>query len=248
MDTKFSILTVEDDIAIGETLKALLEKHGFRSILAKNGKEGLSIIDMEKPDLVITDVMMKGMDGFEFLAEIRKKPATELLPVIMLTARIDLQSKLHGLRLGADDYLTKPFEFQELYLKINNLLNTRIKILENPPDYQRRISEKSESEAFLNKLESIVKERIENEDLKINQIAELLNMSLSTFQRKIKKFTGKSAVAWLNEYKLTKAQVLIKLDHGTLSEIASKCGFRSLSYFSTSYKQFYGRNPSRDYP
>lgn len=247
-DMKFTILTVEDDIAIGETLTVLLEKYGFDSILAKDGSEGLSMIDAEKPDLVITDVMMGGMNGFELLAEIRRRPGTELLPVIMLTAKIDLRSRLHGLELGADDYLTKPFEFQELYLKISNLLNTRIKIQQSPEATRHKGFEKSEKEAFLNKLESIVDERMEAQDLKINVIADLLNMSLSTFQRKIKKFTGKSAVSWLNDYKLTRARKLIRLGYGTLSEIATKCGFKSLSYFSTSYKQFFGRNPSSDYP
>ena len=121
------LLVIEDDLNIRESLAEMLDLHGFEVLLAENGRTGLRLAMENLPGLIITDIMMPEMNGFEMLSSLRKQQQTELVPVIVLTAKVELESKLKGLELGADDYLTKPFAFRELHLKINNLLQTREK-------------------------------------------------------------------------------------------------------------------------
>jgi len=244
----YSILVIEDDRSIRESLVELLEVSGFKVLTANNGKKGLECINRLIPDLVLTDIMMPEMDGFEVLKNIRSNPKTELLPVIMLTAKVDLNSKLHGLGLAANDYITKPFQFKELHLKISNLLNTRNKLL-----YQSNASFDTNTitsgdQIFLKKLRLLLDQNIDQPKLQVDFLAEHLCMSPSTLQRKVKKITGKPTVQVVKEYKLRRAQEMVISGYGTLSEIAFKSGFNSLAYFSSCYKDFFGKSPKKDLP
>lgn len=246
---KYHILLIEDEQAIRESLSEMLEIFGHKVVGAINGKEGLEQLEVVIPDIIITDVMMPEMDGFDFLKAIRKKEEYSMIPVIMLTAKVDVESKLHGLELGADDYITKPFEFRELNLKINNILKSRERIIElatqeDPLD--KKII--SQEEIFLKKFRLLLDESLGNVELNVSFLAKHLNMSSSTLQRRVQKIIGQPTVQVIKEYKLVRAQRMIKANYGTLSEIAFKTGFKSLAYFSTSYKEHFGHSPKEDLP
>jgi len=243
----YQILIVEDDAAIRESLTELLEVNNFRVRQAVNGKKGLEEVNGKLPDLILCDIKMPIMDGYEFLINIRKNAATELIPVIMITAKVDFESKLHGLELGVDDYITKPFEFKELFLKVTNLLNTRKKIAQSLSVLPLTTSFQSQDEVLIKKLKLIIEENIERSSISVEDIAKQLFMSTSTFQRKIKCIINKTPNQFIKEYRLKRAKSMIQLNYGTLSEIAFKTGFTSLSYFSASYKNFFGHNPKADY-
>lgn len=242
------ILVVEDEPSIRESLRDLLEIEGYQVLTAPNGESGLTILRQHKPDLIISDVMMPKMSGFEFLKAIRSNAETELIPVIMLTAMVELESKLEGLGLGADDYITKPFVFKEVNLRINNLLERRKKLFNAGYVSTKAPEAVSQEVIFLKKLNLLVEEQLEEPKLSISMLAAQLHMSLSTFNRKAKKVTGKAPVQYIKEYKLQKARKMIRLNYGNITEIARKCGFSSSSYFSTSYKEFYGCSPKSDIP
>lgn len=246
---KYNILLVEDEQAIRESLSEMLEISGHDVISAINGKDGLQLLETNTPDIIITDVMMPEMDGFDFLKAIRKTGNHNMVPVIMLTAKVDIDSKLHGLELGADDYITKPFEFRELNLKINNILKSRERIFElatQEDSFDKKII--SQEEIFLKKFRLLLEESLGKEELNVSFLANHLNMSSSTLQRRVQKVIGKPTIQVIKEYKLASAQRMIKGNYGTLSEIAYKTGFKSLAYFSASYKDHFGKSPKEDLP
>jgi len=245
LNTQHHILIVEDEKAIRESLQDMLEINGYVVAIAENGLEGLKSIQEQKPNLIISDVMMPFMDGFELLRVMKSSFETELIPIIMLTAKVELESKLYGLELGADDYITKPFEFRELNLKINNLLVKHKKLTDN---INRGVKATSQDVVFIKKLHLLLDEQIDNSKLSIDIIASQLNMSISTFSRWHKKIIKSSPNQYLKEYRLNRAKEMIQLNYGNVSEIALKTGFSSLSYFSTVYTDFFGINPSDDYP
>ncbi len=231
-----------------ESLQDMLEINGYEITLAENGLKGLDAIQQQRPDLIISDVMMPEMDGFELLEKIREDTQTELIPVVMLTARVELESKLRGLELGADDYITKPFEFRELNLKISNLLRRREKLIHSSHTMPAKPSGMSQDAVFLKKLHLLLDELIEDPKLQMDAIASQLNMSLSTFNRRLKKVTGKAPNRYVKEYRLERSRQMIRLNYGNLSEVAFKTGFSSLSYFSSCYKEHFGTSPKADIP
>ncbi|MDC3337219.1 response regulator [Flavobacteriales bacterium] len=242
----YDILIVEDELAIRMSLVDLMEISGFQVRSAENGLEGVRKVQEKTPDLIISDVMMPELDGYGFLEEIRANKETTLIPFIFLTAKVELESKLQGMELGADGYITKPFEFRELNLKVRNLLITKQKVLQNALTKPGLVKEHSQDTIILKKLNLIMEEQLENSELTTDQLAISLNMSLSTFTRKLKKLSNKSPNQFMKEFRLIRAKQMVELSYGSLSEIARKTGFSTLSYFSHSYKEFYGKSPSEE--
>lgn len=242
------ILLIEDDYGVRESLADMLEMNGFEVLQADNGLTGIRMLENHVPDIVVSDIMMPIMSGFDVLRKAKSNPKTELTPVLLLTAKVDLESKLRGLEYGANDYLTKPFEYRELLLKITNTLNLYSKLKVQAIEDTKSVEHTSSNDVFINKVHLLLEEYLQKQDLKMDDIADKLHMSPSTLQRKIKKITGLSPIKYINEYRLKKAKSMIKINYGNLSEIAEKTGFGSISYFSTSYKNFFGNNPKSDFP
>lgn len=250
------ILIVEDDAAILEILVELLKFKGYSVRTAVNGVEGLVAIEKKIPDLLLLDVMMPEMNGFEVLKQLRSEHRTELLPVIILTAKVDLESQIKGLSLGADDYVLKPFEFDVLDLKIKNLISKQNKMINAgtkttsdssfPPFALIPDSVGSREIAFINKLNAILDQQISNPKLSIADISESLDISTSTFNRKLKKVCNITPNSYLMQFRLNRAKEMIHTNSGNISQIAVKIGFSSLSYFSIQYKKYFGSNPSRE--
>lgn len=251
-EDKISILVAEDNADLRLYLKTLLDPL-YHVSLARHGKEALQILESTiseekaKIDLVITDLMMPEMDGFTLLERLRKEKDFALIPVIMLTARTGISDKLRALRLGVHDYLTKPFEEDELLARIENLsqwakerkLELTEKSLEEPPVF-------SHEEAWVQEVEAWVTQHFRSTEIKVIDWAISLNLSESQFRRKLKQATGLTPQQYLQEYRLKEARKLLENQIvSTVAEAAYEVGFSAADYFSKVFQKRFGKRPSQ---
>ena len=242
-----SILLVEDNPDVTAYISSFLD-HQYSIMSAENGKEGLKKVLDKYPDLIISDVMMPEMDGFEFCQKVKSDERISHIPVILLTAKADLDSKIEGLEFGADDYVTKPFEARELQIRVKNLIEQRTKLREkfsalvdlNPAD----IAASSMDEQLLNRLLAVFEDHMEEPDFSIEQLAREIGMSRSHLNRKIQALTNVSTSEFIRTLRLQRAARLLSNASGTVSEIAYKVGFNNLSYFSKTFRKHFGKLPS----
>jgi len=198
--------------------------------------------------MVISDVMMPEMDGYQLCAALKGNEKTSHIPVILLTARAAEKDKLSGLETGADDYLTKPFNSRELHARVRNLIRLRRelqkrfqhKALLTP----RRVSEPSVEEAFLMRLMQALEENLADETFSVESLSATLNMGRRQLHRKIKAVTGETPGGFIRSVRLQRARQLLEAGAGTVSEIALRTGFGSISYFSRAFKEKFGISPS----
>jgi YesN/AraC family two-component response regulator len=170
-----------------------------------------------------------------------------LIPVIFLTAKAGFESRLEGLEFGADGYITKPFSTDELLLKIRNTVNARRQLLQAIHTTPDIISVESQDERFLKQVQLAIEGEISNLDYGLNDLAVALSISTSALQKKLKRICDKSVSQHIREYRLKRSRDLIDRGYGNMTEIDSKAGFRSLSYFSKCYKSYFGENPKESY-
>ncbi|MBO6517989.1 MAG: response regulator [Bacteroidia bacterium] len=242
---KTKIVVVEDEPEVRQTLVDILEVKKYKVDTASNGQEGINVIKRVLPDLVICDVMMPIKDGFELVKEIKMDEKTELIPVLFLTANVSTTAKLKGLEFGADDYITKPFLMEELLLKVHNAIHMRKRLLQVMYSTPEKVVTESADERFLKKLKLTIENKISDPNLGMPDVAEGLNISTSSLQKRLKALTQKSVSQFIREYRLKRSLDLIYVGYGNLSQISEKVGFRSLSYFTKSFKDFYGHPPSQ---
>ena len=240
-----TVLFVDDNEDIRKYLRDILEGK-FKLIESKDGLEALNRTLETIPDLVVSDVMMPKMDGLELCNRIKSDTRTSHIPVILLTAKSGEEEKIEGLRHKANDYIIKPFNTEELILKINNLIETRrkaqsslIKVNFNPEQVQLSSME----DAFLNKLNQTLEENYSNDRFGVFELAKELGMSRSQLQRKINALTGKTPNYLIRKYRLEKALHMLKNNTGTVSEIAFHVGFSGHAYFSKCFAEEYGISP-----
>jgi DNA-binding response OmpR family regulator len=243
--TEHKILIVEDNHEIRDSLRDILELNDYQAEVASDGVEALQTLEESKFDLIISDIMMPNMDGFEMVEAINERKEFDHIPIIYLTAKVQANDRLMGLKLGANDYITKPFEMNELLLKVKNLLRLRSKITETAYSDPPRVNVQSKKDIFLRNLNLAIEDDIKNVNFLMDDLANKLGISASSLQKKLKSIAGKSVSQYIREYRLKRANQLIISDYGSLSEIAKSTGFRSLSYFSKTYKNFYGVPPSK---
>jgi len=220
----------------------------YRILQAKNGAEGLEIATYEMPDLVITDLMMPEMGGVELINALRKDFKTNHIPIIMLTAKFEKQSRLESLEKGADHYLNKPFDLEELKVRVKSLVTQRTRIRDHY--YSEFItSPKAEiilsaDDLFLEKAVVVIEDQLDNHEFSVDQFAKALAMSRVQLHRKMKAIIGCSASEFTRHYRLKKAYNFLKKRKGSVSEIAYSVGFNNLSYFTKAFKEIYNINPS----
>ena len=251
-DTEFDhkkgakILIVEDNESFSSYLATILSEY-YPTVCAFNGKKAIEILEnLEKPylpDLILSDIMMPEMDGYQLLEYLKGHESYWEIPVIMLTARVALQDKLKALRTGVDDYITKPFEEEELLIRIANLL----KHADNRTEEQEKEFHKLSivDRNWLIGLEKYVGENCFNEKFNVNDISSHFAMSASSLLRKVKLLTGLTPVEYLREYKLNMGKELLETGKmQTVAEIAFAIGFSNPKSFSRSFKMRFGKNPS----
>jgi YesN/AraC family two-component response regulator len=246
------ILIVEDNDELRHFLKNSL-KNSFRVAEAENGLKGWHKVEHLMPDFIIADLRMPEMDGLELTKMIKEDKRTSHIPVILLTAVTDMESKVAGMKVGADDYITKPFNSAFLHARIENLMNQRNKLRQF---YRSQIQTsktdfvlppldlRSHEDLFMQHLILIMNENLENCDLNIDLLASEVGMSRTVFFNKLKSLTGYSPVEFVREIRFERAAEFIRDTQLTVSEISYKIGIDDPRYFSRCFKQKFGATPS----
>jgi signal transduction histidine kinase/ligand-binding sensor domain-containing protein/DNA-binding response OmpR family regulator len=240
------VLIIEDNPDVVRYLTFCLDQQ-YNILTAQNGQIGIhTALDMV-PDLIISDVMMPEKDGFEVCQILKEDERTSHIPIILLTAKADVSSKLKGLQYGADAYLSKPFHREELDIRIEQLIELRKKLQERfgSLDFEQfNVQRNSPEEAFLLKVRQVVEENMSNSNFGMAQLCRAIGLSRSQLFRKLKALTGKSTSLVVRSIKLQKARHLLKTTDMTVTEIAYETGFSDLAYFSKCFVEEYGENPS----
>ncbi len=244
---KQTVLLVEDEIDVRTYIKESL--HDYYQILeAENGEQALKVIQEDEPDLIVSDIMMPVMDGLELTRIIKSDLKTCHIPVVLLTAKASQEQKFEGLEEGADSYIPKPFNRKHLQIRIKKLLQLREKMHER---YKGQLLIEEEDlelshldKKFLNKISKIVEDRLDKEELSVEELSQLVGLSRVHVYRKIKKLTGMSVSEFVRSVKLKLSLSLIKSSGRSISEIAYEVGFSSPSYFAQSFKKQFGISPS----
>tara|TARA_R110000868_G_scaffold93190_1_gene258062 strand:- start:27278 stop:31375 length:4098 start_codon:yes stop_codon:yes gene_type:complete len=243
-----TILVVEDNYELQISLKDIFSDY-YNVLLAENGEEGYALALEHNPDLIISDIMMPKLDGIEMSGMLQKNELTTHIPIILLTAKKTSKNKLLGLRTGALEYISKPFNISELVLKVNNIITRSDRIILK---YKNDLittpksgSSRSQDEIFLEKLVGLVENHLSNPEFKLEDLSQDLNMSYSAIYRKFQALTGKKIVDFVRTMRLKKAAILIADCNYSVSEAAFLVGFNDPKYFSKCFKKEFGKNPRR---
>ncbi len=217
-------------------------------MICSSAKEAIEIAINQQPDLIISDIMMPKMDGNELCRLIKTDFKTCHIPVILLTAKATLDSKLEGLETGADDYIIKPFESEELLARIKNLIEQRKNLREkfskeiyfNPHNLVSNVLDKE----LLQKATDVIEKRISDFNFSSEKLAEEISVSRSQLSRKLKAITGKSAGEFIRSIKMKKAAQMILENRFGITQIALEVGFSSPGQFTKAFKKYFGCLPS----
>jgi len=245
----YTVLIVEDKQELRTFLKN--ELWGFKAIYtAENGINAMEIIQNKQPDIIISDIMMPQMDGFELCKKIKQNINTSHIPVILLTARSDSDSTQIGYNLGADAYISKPFELDLLITVIRNQLKNREIIKQKYIDISyiaelRPFKPNNIDEEFLLKLSKVINENLNNPQLDIAFLTDQMAMSRTSLYNKIKALTGVGANDYINRIRIEKAVQLLTHSELSITEISDEVGFTYQRYFSTTFKQIKGVTPTQ---
>lgn len=246
-EKKYTLLIVEDNIEMQIFLQDVLSE-SYNLILAENGKEGVSLTKKNKPDLIVSDIMMPVMDGIEMCKVLQDDKTTWHIPIILLTAKNSESAKIEGLGSGAIEYIYKPFNFHELLLKVENILTARAKALsKHKTDLitsPNGSSNASKDDIFLENLVKEINKELDNSNFKLEELPNSLNMSYSVIYRKCQDITGKTLVDFVRSLRLKKAAVLISEKGYNISEAAYMVGYKDPKYFTKCFKEEFGKSPS----
>lgn len=240
------ILIVEDNAELRDFMVAELATT-YRVLSADNGLAGWLLAKEELPDVIISDLMMPVMDGYELIDRVRNDATTDHIAIMLLTASSEADNRQKGLEHGADEYLTKPFNMRELRLRLRNLLGRQQKLREQ---YRQQFAQPdspgalvSVSDQFLQRVYQLVEQHLDDSALSVEWLAEQLAMSRKTFYRKVQSLVQLSPVDLIRQYRLRKSIDLLKAGHNA-SETAYMLGFESPSYFARVFREFYHQSPT----
>ncbi len=250
---KQTILVVEDNPGLQDYIRLVLEEK-YQVVTAENGQTALQKLtaNSQQPmaDLILSDLMMPVMDGYQLLEKLKSNDATRHIPVIMLTARAELRDKLKALRIGVDDYMTKPFDEEELLVRIKNLLRNQAARRQEIPTTteQEAAAAPGMSEAdrtWLETFESHVQKHLTDDTFNVPMLAHAFTMSESTLLRQLKRLTGLSPVQYLQEMRLDHARHLLEnRSHDSIAKVAAEVGYNDPRFFSRSFKKRFGKSPA----
>jgi DNA-binding response OmpR family regulator/anti-sigma regulatory factor (Ser/Thr protein kinase) len=268
MENRPTILLVEDNYDLSSFIESLLE-HQYQIIKAENGQEAMDLINAQltangnenthQIELIISDLMMPIMDGYQLLEQLKSNPNYTHIPVIMLTARATKDDKLKALRIGVDDYLTKPFVTEELEARIENLLKNatkRTEISNTAAENKQPLHKKEKPVKFevipkvidkkwLERLEKTIQDRLDDVNLVVDDIADEMHLSRRQFYRRIRENTGLTANQYLKTTRLTQARTYLEnRKYDSVKAIAYAVGFKDVVYFSRQFKKEFGKLPS----
>lgn len=246
-----SLLIVEDNLDVSEYLASCL-RNEYHLSFAYNGQAGIDRAIEIIPEIIISDVMMPEKDGFELCETLKADEKTNHIPVILLTAKADMDSKIDGLKKGADAYLRKPFHEKELNVVLQNLLANRKKLQTKYsqlaikfPNEIHDLPIQNVEDVFIQKLRKIIEEELSNSSLNANAVCKKMGMARATLYGKLKAITGFSFNIYLRKLRLNKAKSLLETSDLNISEIAYEVGFNDPLYFSKTFSDEFGMPPSK---
>ncbi|MFK7935883.1 MAG: ATP-binding protein, partial [Saprospiraceae bacterium] len=245
LDSLQQLLIVEDNLDVVLYIQSILQPH-YQIQVAMDGQEGIEQAIAEIPDLIVSDVMMPRKDGFELVETLKNDERTNHIPIILLTAKATKMSKIEGLKKGADAYLMKPFEQEELFVRIEQMLQTRRQLQEKYTTAAQITNPKTAEAIFIEKVQNCLQAHYQNSEFTIPEWANLLQLSRQQFYRKLKALTNQTPVAYLRDYRLERAkELLLSGSNLNVSEVAYEVGFDNPSYFSRVFAAAYGKTPNQ---
>ena len=248
--TNYRVLVIDDDEVLRDFLQENLSA-GYRVDTASDGEAGWRKVLSGLPDIVVSDVLMPGMDGIQLLKELKRNPNTNHIPVILLTSQVEFADRMEGLAQGADGYLGKPFRLEELDALISNLMANRLRLKGKFSGSQAQegtvapVELPNSDEVLMGRIMKVVNGNLGNPKLNVEMLAKETGMSRTQLHRRIKDLTGMTAADFIRNLRLRQAARLLKTDKRlTVTEIAYATGFASQSHFSTLFKKQYGVTPT----
>ena len=243
-----SVLLVEDNPDMRHFIKEQLIQE-YRIEEALHGVQGFTKAVDQPPDLIITDLMMPEMDGLELCKKLKTNLSTSHIPIIVLTAKAGVENKIEGLETGADEYLVKPFNVDELLVRVRNLIAQRKKLRElfasEPhPIAPEKITVTSLDQKFIEDTIALLEKRFSDPDFGVSQMQEELGMSKTQLHRKLRALTNEAPGELLRNFRLKRAAQLIRQNSNTVTQIAFEVGFNNPSYFTKCFRELYGMTPS----
>lgn len=242
------VLIIEDNPDVVQYLQACLADQ-YQVLVAKNGEEGIQKAIEMVPDAIISDVMMPLKDGFVVTAELKEHEMTSHIPIVLLTAKADVESRIQGLRRGADDYLAKPFNKEELLVRVENLIATRLKLqkryasITQLPEPSKDINIQKEDE-FIQKLRQVLEQNYTEAEFKSPQFQRAMGMGRTQLHNKLKALTNLSTTEVINQFRVQKGRVLLETTSMNVSEVAYAVGYNDPKYFSERYFEVFKMRPS----
>lgn len=246
IDSSLKVLIVEDDEGMREFLEYGLNNL-YDVVTAEDGEEGFQKAIKLSPDIIVSDLMMPIVDGIELCKQLKNDIRTSHTPFILLTAKSGVESKIDGLKIGADDYIQKPFNLEHLLVRMNSLIAQRESLkklyLQQLKLEPSEITVNSLDEKFLDELLSTIEKEIDNSELSVKLLGEMLGISKTNLYRKIKGLTGQTATEFIRNIRLKRAAQLLGKGGLNVSEVMYMVGFTHRSYFTRCFKEMFGVSP-----
>ena len=248
---KYKILVIEDHKDIRLYFKILFSAN-YHLLMAENGEEGIRLARKEVPDIIISDIMMPGLDGFECTRILKEDIKTCHIPIILLTALMGETNMVKGIELGADDYILKPFNPEVLMSKVKRLIKNRIDLKQtymklmmenNTANITEEEKEKKE-DPFIRQLFDYVENNLQNPDFNVKRLAEMLNMSQPTLYRRVKMLTNYTIIELIRGVRMKRAAELLKTKKYSIQEVSEMVGYNDAPTFRKHFVDFYGSTPS----
>jgi len=245
---EMKVLIAEDNEDLLNFMRSALG-NDFKIITAADGKKAWEYISKHIPDLVVSDIMMPNMDGFELCKIMKSTYETSHIPIVLLTALSDTTDQLHGLGLGADDYLTKPFDMNLLIQRIKSIIRNREVVRERAlklikGESGEHVVTNEHNDKFIKKMMEVAKANIGKPEFDKEEFASALNVSQSLLYKKIKSLTDQSPTDFIKTIRLNHAVEMLKSRKYSVTEVSELCGFTSLTYFGIVFKKQFGKSPS----
>ncbi len=245
-----TVAIVEDDVDVREYLRHELSEK-YNVVTFSNGNEALENIIADAPDIVISDVMMPGLDGLSLCRKMKQNPNINHIPVILLSAKVENEDRMTGLQAGADSYMSKPVSMEVLMSTISGMIANR-KLLrakfsgaQDQEDSVRKITMKSQDEVLLNRIMAVINDNLSSPDLSVERLAEEVGLSRVHLHRKLKELTNMPARDFIKNLRLKQAARLLREQKLSVAEVAYATGFSNPSHFTVAFKEMFGMPPTR---
>jgi DNA-binding response OmpR family regulator len=242
------VLVCEDNADMRTFIKTMLTEEGFIATEAENGREGIDMARKIIPDIIISDIMMPQMNGYELCRQLKSDVNTSHIPIILLSVKFENEEIVRGLESGADDYITKPFNMDILLTRVKNLINQRRRLQQRIQmemvGHSAELDLSSLDNQFIKNLRETIEKNLSEPEFGLDEMADALYMSRTTLYRKLISLTGQPPKRFIQSYRLKRSLELLKNNFGNVTEVAYKVGFSNSAYFTKCFKESFNRLPS----